>query len=146
MRPEKSWKTRKADRSEILRRRRILETERQEAMRALERLGDETRDVEPDGPKDVADICTENLSREALFQQRADRQLKVRMTESALARIEQGTFGVCVACGDHINSRRLDALPWTQYCLRCQQEFEKEEKLNNQSHAVDRLATLKKAG
>jgi len=146
MRPEQSWKAKKADSSEVLRCQRILEIERQEAIRSLERLGDETRDVDPDGPKDVGDICTANLSKEALFQQRDDRQLKVRMTEAALARIEQGTFGVCVSCGDDINPRRLDALPWTQYCLRCQQELENEENSKSQLHAVDRLATLKKAG
>jgi RNA polymerase-binding transcription factor DksA len=68
------------------------------------------------------------------------------MTEAALARIQQGTFGVCVACGDDINPRRIDALPWTQYCLRCQQGFEQEHNLKNQMHAVDRRVMLKKAG
>ncbi len=63
----------------------------------------------------------------------------VRMIDVALARIQQGIFGGCVACGDDINSRRLDALPWTQYCLRCQQSFEEVEK-------VDGRVTLKKAG
>lgn len=143
---QQSWKTRKVESSQILRCRRILETERQEAMMSLERLGDETREVDSDAPKDVADICTTNLSKEALFQQRDDRQLKVRMTEAALARIQQGTFGVCVSCGDDINPRRLDALPWTQYCLRCQQGFEQGENLKDQLHAVDRRVTLRKAG
>ena len=146
MKPEQSWKARRVDNLELLRCRRILETERQEAMRSLERLGNETREVDFDGPKDVADVCTTNLSKEALFQQRDDRQLKVRMTEAALARIQQGSFGVCVFCGDDINPRRLDALPWTQYCLRCQQGFEQEHNLKNGVHAVDRRATLKKAG
>lgn len=81
----------------------------------------------------------------SLFQQRDDRQLKVRMTEAALARIQQGSFGVCVFCGDD-NPRRLDALPWTQYRLRCQQGFEQEHNLKNGVHAVGRRATLKKAG
>jgi len=65
---QQSWKTRKVESSQILRCRRILETERQEAMMSLERLGDETREVDSDGPQDVADICTTNLSKEALFQ------------------------------------------------------------------------------
>ncbi len=146
MRSEQSRKKTRIDSSEILRRRRILETERLEAMRSLDRLGNETREVDFDGPKDVGDICITNLSKEALFQQRDDRQLRVRMTEAALARIQQGTFGVCVSCGDDINPRRLEALPWTQYCLRCQQRFEQGEKLKNQLYAGDRRVTLKKAG
>lgn len=146
MRSEQSRKKTRIDSSEILRRRRILETERLEAMRSLDRLEDETREVDFDGPKDVGDICITNLSKEALFQQRDDRQLRVRMTEAALARIQQGTFGVCVSCGDDINPRRLEALPWTQYCLRCQQRLEQGEKLKNQLYAGDRRVTLKKAG
>jgi DnaK suppressor protein len=146
MRSEQSRKKTRIDSSEILRRRRILETERLEAMRSLDRLGNETREVDFDGPKDVGDICITNLSKEALFQQRDDRQLRVRMTEAALARIQQGTFGVCVSCGDDINPRRLEALPWTQYCLRCQQRLEQGEKLKNQLYAGDRRVTLKKAG
>ena len=144
MRSEQSRKTTRIDSSDILRRRRVLETERLEAMRSLDRLGDETREVDFDGPKDVADICTTNLSKEGLFQQRDDRQLKVRMTEAALDRIQQGTFGVCVSCGDDINPRRLDALPWTQYCLRCQLDIEQELESKYQLHVAERA--LKKAG
>lgn len=143
----RQWRTaNKVDSTDVLRCQRILETERQQAMRSLERLGDETREVDSDDPKDVGDLCTTTLSKEALFQQRGDRQLKVRMTEEALARIQQGTFGVCVACGDDINPRRLDALPWTQHCLRCQQELEEEGQLTNQPHAAERMAKLRKAG
>jgi DnaK suppressor protein len=144
MRSEQSTKKSRIDSSEILRRRRLLETERLETMRSLERLGDESREVDFDGPKDVADICTTSLFKEALFQQRDDRQLKVRMTEAALDRIQRGTFGVCVSCGDDINPRRLDALPWTQYCLRCQLDIEQKVESKHQLHVLE--PALKRAG
>jgi DnaK suppressor protein len=124
MRAEQLWKTRKMDSAEIQRLKRILEIERAEAMRYLDRLGDETRSMDSDCPQDVGDLCETTLSKEALFQQTGERRLMVRRIEAALARIEQGTYGVCAACGDDINPRRLDALPWTEYCLRCQQGFE----------------------
>ncbi|MGA9967804.1 MAG: TraR/DksA family transcriptional regulator [Terriglobales bacterium] len=95
--------------------------------------------MDVDCPKDVGDFCTTNLSKEALFQQTDERRLMVRMIDAALARIQQGTYGVCVVCGDDINPRRLDALPWTQHCLRCQQAFEQVAK-------ADPRAKLKKAG
>ena len=136
----------KVDSLEILRCRRILEIRRNEAMRSLDRLGDEARSQDADCPKDVGDLCTTNLSKEALFQQRDGQQQSVRMTEAALDRIQQGTFGVCSGCGDDINPRRLDALPWTQYCLRCQEDFEQGEKLKDQLHTLGRRITLKKAG
>lgn len=144
MRSAQSRGKNRMDSSETLRRRRVLETERLEAMRSLDQLGDETREVDFDGPKDIADICTTNLSKEALYQQRDDRQLKIRMTEAALDRIRRGTFGVCVSCGDDINPRRLDALPWTQYCLRCQLDIEQRGESKHQLHVVE--LALKKAG
>ena len=39
--------------------------------------------------------------------------------EAALERIEQGTFGRCENCGQEIGDERLDALPFTGYCIRC---------------------------
>ncbi len=139
MRTQQSRQTGKVDSSEILRCRRILQIQREEAMRSLDRLGDETRSLDSDCPKDVGDLSTTNVSKEALFQQTDERRQMVRMIDAALARIQQGIFGVCLACGEDINPRRIDALPWTQYCLRCQQGFEEIEK-------ADRRVTLKKAG
>ncbi len=139
MKTEQLCRTSKVDSSEILRCRRILLVQRDEAVRSLDRLGDETRSLDVDCPKDVGDFCTTNLSKEALFQQTDERRLMVRMIDAALARIQQGTYGVCVVCGDDINPRRLDALPWTQHCLRCQQAFEQVAK-------ADPRAKLKKAG
>jgi DnaK suppressor protein len=139
MKTEQTWRTQKVDNSEILRCRRILQLQRNEAIRSLDRLGDETRSLDSDCPKDVGDLCTTNLSKETLFQQRDERHLMLRMMDAALVRIQLGTFGVCLACGEDINPRRLDALPWTQYCLRCQQGFEEVEK-------AARRIPLKKAG
>ena len=39
--------------------------------------------------------------------------------DSALGRIEKGKFGECATCGDSISARRLKALPWARFCLRC---------------------------
>jgi DnaK suppressor protein len=111
--------------SELQRLRRYLEIHREEAWRSLNRLEDETRSVDSGYPQDVADLCATSLSKESLFERSSARRRLLRMIEAALARIEQGTYGVCACCGDEINSRRLDALPWTQYCLRCQQVSER---------------------
>jgi DnaK suppressor protein len=39
----------------------------------------------------------------------------------ALLRIEDGTFGTCVHCGNDISNRRLEAVPWAPLCIRCQE-------------------------
>ncbi len=47
--------------------------------------------------------------------------------EEALKRIEDGEFGICVSCGTEIPSARLNILPFTLYCIQCQEELEREE-------------------
>ena len=41
--------------------------------------------------------------------------------EDALARIRQGTFGVCQACKQPISKARLEAVPWTRGCRECKE-------------------------
>lgn len=39
--------------------------------------------------------------------------------EDALERIEEGVYGACVECGGRIPKTRLNALPFTPYCVKC---------------------------
>jgi DnaK suppressor protein len=41
--------------------------------------------------------------------------------EGALSRIESGTFGDCLSCGQEISIKRLNAVPWSRYCITCQE-------------------------
>src|SRR5260370_39554089 len=43
-----------------------------------------------------------------------------RSVASALLRIQDGSFGMCVHCGSEISRRRLAAVPWTPLCIGCQ--------------------------
>ena len=124
MRTQSLRRTSKIENLELRQFQRVLEGQRDEVLRTLNRLGDEVHSVNADDPKDIGDICMTTLSREALFRQTSEQRLMVRMIEEALDRIQRSTFGACLACGDDINPRRLSALPWTQRCLRCQGQFE----------------------
>jgi len=44
--------------------------------------------------------------------------------DAALDRIKAGTYGRCCECGDEISQARLDAVPDTKYCIRCERSFE----------------------
>jgi DnaK suppressor protein len=46
--------------------------------------------------------------------------------DDALERITAGTFAVCEKCHAGISARRLNALPYARYCLRCERRFERE--------------------
>jgi DnaK suppressor protein len=131
--------------SEIQRFEHILKIRLEQTIRSLDRLHDETRSIDSDSPSDSADQCVLSLSREALFQQSGERRIMVRRIEAALSRIKKNTFGICIGCGDNINSRRLEALPWTQYCLDCQQDLERSQTLS-ESNRPHREVALRKTG
>lgn len=47
---------------------------------------------------------------------------------AALLRIDAGTFGSCVECGEDINRKRLAAVPWAPLCIVCQDAADREQK------------------
>ncbi|MDH4266997.1 MAG: RNA polymerase-binding protein DksA [Deltaproteobacteria bacterium] len=56
-----------------------------------------------------------------------ERKLILKIKE-ALARIEDGTFGICEECGEEISEERLEARPVTTLCIGCKTKAEAEEK------------------
>jgi DnaK suppressor protein len=82
-----------------------------------------TADVS-DSAQDIADRASSSYQKEFLFHQsNTDRQL-LNMVDGALDRIRKGCYGECIACGNEINSKRLQAVPWTRYCISCQEKQE----------------------
>lgn len=51
---------------------------------------------------------------------------RLREVESALRRMEDDEFGICVGCETEIAARRLEAVPWAPYCIHCQEAEERE--------------------
>jgi DnaK suppressor protein len=49
----------------------------------------------------------------------------LRELKAALARIADGTYGNCEVCEEEIKPKRLDAVPWTRYCLQCQESIDR---------------------
>ncbi len=68
-------------------------------------------------------IETVQLAGEREFAVRAlEREAKTLMqVDVALKLIEDGAYGVCLECDEEISSKRLKAVPWAVYCLRCQE-------------------------
>lgn len=103
-----------------------LEFQRHEARQVLRRMEQEAQSLNADTTQDSADRCVISVSKESLFERSSQRRTVLRLIEAALGRISDGSFGTCVGCGDDIQDQRLQALPWTQFCLRCQGELEKQ--------------------
>src|SRR6516165_5452836 len=100
--------------------------ERQQILRkTVSRTEEDGRIADQDTAQDIADRAASSYTKEFLFSQsNNDRQL-LAMVETALQRIREGEFGECVSCGNEINAKRLEAVPWTRYCIDCQEKKEK---------------------
>lgn len=84
-------------------------------------------------PPDSLDLANEESEREFTIRIKdRDRRLIVKVRE-ALQRIEDGSFGVCVVCGDDISEKRLIARPVTTHCIDCKTAAEMMEKRRGQS-------------
>ncbi len=101
-----------------------LEARQQELRRNVSRTQQDGRSSDEDSAQDVADKAASSYNKEFLFHQsNAERQL-LQMVEGALSRIQDGSFGQCISCGQEINSKRLEAVPWTRHCIACQEKLE----------------------
>lgn len=116
---------------------RILENYRDEAVQLLKQSEGEARGLDDNCPRDVGDLSVAASSKEFLFQRGSGIRNLIGLIDASLRRIGRGAFGVCVGCGDEIEARRLEAVPWTEYCLRCQEAFESRKKLISEMRSGD---------
>jgi len=101
-----------------------LEARQQELRRNVSRTQQDGRSSDEDSAQDIADKAASSYNKEFLFHQsNAERQL-LQMVEGALARIQDGSLGQCISCGQEINPKRLEAVPWTRHCIECQEKLE----------------------
>jgi DnaK suppressor protein len=75
---------------------------------------------------DPADQAASEYERQAIIHKAAAAQQTVRPLKQALERLRQGTFGECAECGADIEAKRLDAIPWARYCVKCQEAREQD--------------------
>ncbi len=73
---------------------------------------------------DLADKASSSYTKEFMFSKSdSDRQL-LQEVVNALRRLDEGEFGDCMNCGEEVERKRLEAVPWSPFCLSCQAEAE----------------------
>jgi DnaK suppressor protein len=85
------------------------------------------RQTVSDATQDVADQAVSSYQKELLFTQGTNGHAQLSLIRSALDRIGEGSYGECLQCGNTIGTKRLEALPWTPYCIDCQEKIENGE-------------------
>ena len=99
---------------------RTKETELSHSLRnrdeiVIEKASDALDEVQLMGERELA---IRNLDRDS----NALRQIR-----RALFRIANGTYGICLHCDEDILPKRMAALPWAAFCIRCQEKIDRSE-------------------
>jgi RNA polymerase-binding transcription factor len=101
-----------------------LQGQYSELTRAIDSTHKEIRTLADSGPGDVIDEFSGSSSKEAVFATHSRNRTQFRKVEAALERLATGDFGICAACGGAIGLKRLQALPWANNCIECQEQSE----------------------
>lgn len=105
-----------AEASDIAARRAVLE----ERLALLDRqLHEIEEELDSHQSRDWSELAQERESDEVLERQGSAGKAEMAAIRAALQRIEEGTYGECVQCGEDIAPERLDLLPHTPLCARC---------------------------
>ena len=78
-----------------------------------------------DGIQDLADKAASAYSKELNFSLSDGERNLLMLIEEAFSRMRNEVYGVCTNCGATIGEKRLLAVPWTPYCIDCQELQEK---------------------
>ena len=82
---------------------------------AIEKTADALDEVQLAGERELA---IRNLDRESNL---------LRSVRAALGRVADGSYGTCLHCEEDISPKRLAAVPWTAYCIKCQEAADRHE-------------------
>src|SRR3982751_2235761 len=112
----------------------ILEARQAELADVLRNREAITIEKSPDALDEV-----QNAAERELAIRNLDRESNLlRNVRAALRRIDEGTFGVCAHCEEDISPKRIAAVPWTPFCISCQEQHDKAQQEGN-TETLDEL-------
>jgi DnaK suppressor protein len=110
--------------TELAKYRQILEARQADLASILSRRDEIAIEKSPDAIDEVTraaerELAIRNLDRESNL---------LRNVRAALRRIHDGSYGVCAHCEEDISPKRLAAVPWAPFCIRCQEAADRHER------------------
>jgi RNA polymerase-binding protein DksA len=84
--------------------------------------------VEGMDPKDLADIASDDIDRKMIEAIGSQELKRLKLIDSALTRIQQGKYGLCMKCGKRIPQDRLEAIPYALMCIECKTAEERRNR------------------
>jgi DnaK suppressor protein len=106
--------------------RRLLAAKKESIIRKLTDTITESKEMESNVAQDLVDKAETSYTKEFLLSLSDGEREQLLLIDEALKRLEHGEFGVCQLCQKEIGAKRLEAIPWTPYCINCQEKAEEE--------------------
>lgn len=85
--------------------------------------------ISTDDLPDEADLAASEISQSLTFELRNRERMMIAKINTALHKLQEGTFGQCESCEEDIEKRRLEARPFSVLCVTCQEQQEHKEKI-----------------
>lgn len=96
-----------------------------EIVDVLSEFYNDSKEAEDPGiAMDMGDKAESSYTKEFLLSLSDAERAQLKLIDEALERIDKCTYGVCQRCGVTIGKKRLDAIPWTPFCIDCQEKAE----------------------
>src|ERR687890_50086 len=107
----------------------ILEARQAELAGVLRNRDGITIEKSPDALDEV-----QNAAERELAIRNLDRESNLlRNVRSALRRIDDGSFGICLHCEEEISPKRIAAVPWAPFCIQCQEQADRNQEQGDES-------------
>lgn len=104
--------------------RKKLAAKQEELLRLVSKSEQDGREADEEATQDIADKAANSYTKEFLFHQSDDNRRILQLVNEALERLKNGSYGLCVACHEEVQSKRLEAVPWARHCIECQEKQE----------------------
>lgn len=108
--------------------RQVLEDEKRTIIEKMDQMKRGDIHTQREDMLDDADAASVEVDHNLLFRIRGREIHLIKKIDEALEKMDQGTYGICDACGEEINIARLEARPVAPLCISCKEEQEKMEK------------------
>jgi DnaK suppressor protein len=108
--------------------RKMLAAKKETIIRKLSETITESKEMESNVAQDLVDKAETSYTKEFLLSLSDAEREQLLLIDEALKRLQHSEFGVCQLCQKDIGGKRLEAIPWTPYCIDCQEKAEEELK------------------
>jgi len=114
--------------SDLNRFKKTLEAKRDDVVQRARETMEEDMTLDSSELPDEMDLASTEYMQSFTFRLRGRDRIFLKKIEKALKKIEDGEFGICIECEEPISTKRLEARPEAELCIRCKEDQERSEK------------------